>query len=90
MGNTDLFPMGPDYVPVAGIRRFLSGTPPMVGMLAMQDTLALIDEAGIDAMRKKSEQLTAYAIQLSDALLAPLDVTVASPRDPALGAGTSP
>ena len=46
MGNTDPFLMGPDYVPVAGIRRFLSGTPAVVGMLAIEDMVALIDEAG--------------------------------------------
>src|SRR3954453_20073255 len=87
MGNTDPFLMGPDYVPVAGIRRFLSGTPAVVGMLAIQDMVALIDEAGLDAVRKKSEQLTAYAVELADEHLAPYGVTVASPRDPARRGG---
>jgi kynureninase len=87
MGNTDPFLMGPDYVPVAGIRRFLSGTPAVVGMLAIQDMVALIDEAGIDAVRKKSEQLTTYAVELADEHLAPYDVTVRSPRDPARRGG---
>jgi len=87
MGNTDPFLMGPDYVPVQGIRRFLSGTPAVVGMLAVEDMVALIDEAGIDAVRKKSEQLTAYAIELADEQLASYGVTVASPRDPARRGG---
>ncbi len=87
MGNTDPFLMGPDYVPVSGIRRFLSGTPAVVGMLAIQDMVALVDEAGIDAVRKKSEQLTSYAIELADEHLASYGVTVASPRDPARRGG---
>jgi kynureninase len=87
MGNTDPFLMGPDYVPVAGIRRFLSGTPAVVGMLAVEDMVALIDEAGIDAVRKKSEQLTSYAVELTDEHLAPYGVTVRSPRDPARRGG---
>ena len=87
MGNTDPFLMGPDYVPVAGIRRFLSGTPAVVGMLAIQDMVALIDEAGIDAVRKKSEQLTTDAVELADEHLAPYDVTVRSPRDAARRGG---
>jgi kynureninase len=87
MGNTDPFLMGPDYVPVAGIRRFLSGTPAVVGMLAIEDMVALIDEAGIDAVRKKSEQLTSYAVELADEHLASYDVTVRSPRDPARRGG---
>jgi kynureninase len=87
MGNTDPFLMGPDYVPVEGIRRFLSGTPAVVGMLAVEDMVALIDEAGIDAVRKKSEQLTSYAVELADEHLASYGVTVVSPRDPARRGG---
>jgi len=87
MGNTDPFLMGPEYVPVAGIRRFLSGTPAVLGMLAIEDMVALIDEAGMDAVRKKSEQLTSYAVELADADLAPHGVTVRSPRDPARRGG---
>ena len=48
MGAADPFLMGPDVR--AGRRASgasSSGTPPIVGMLAMQDMLALIDEAGI-------------------------------------------
>jgi kynureninase len=87
MGNTDPFLMGPDYLPVTGIRRFLSGTPAIIGMLAIQDMLALIDEVGIDAVRKKSEQLTSYAVELADEQLASYGVTVRSPRDPAQRGG---
>ncbi len=71
MGADEPFLMGPDYAPAAGIRRFLSGTPPIVGMLAMQDMLGLIDEAGIDAVRAKSVALTEYAVAVADELLAP-------------------
>ncbi|MGL4254888.1 MAG: kynureninase, partial [Microbacterium sp.] len=87
MGTADVFAMGPDYRPAAGMRRFLSGTPPIVGMLAMQDTLALIEEAGMDAIRQKSVALTDFAVRVSDALLAPLGVEVASPRDAASRGG---
>ena len=87
MGTADVFAMGPDYRPADGMRRFLSGTPPIVGMLAMQDTLALIEEAGIEAIRAKSIALTEFAVRVGDALLAPLGVSVASPRDPASRGG---
>jgi len=82
MGTADVFAMGPAYTPAAGMRRFLSGTPPVVGMLAMQDTLALLDEVGIEAVRTKSVALTEFAVRVADALLGPLGVSVASPRDP--------
>ncbi len=81
MGAVDPFLMGPTYAPAAGIRRFLSGTPPIVGMLALQDMLALIEEVGMPAVREKSVALTERAVELSDELLAPFGVEVASPRD---------
>lgn len=81
MGVADVFTMGPEYVPAAGIRRFLSGTPPILAMVAMRDTLALVEEVGIAAIRAKSVMLTEFAIRLADAWLAPLGVTVASPRE---------
>jgi kynureninase len=87
MGAEDPFLMGPSYVPAAGIRRFLSGTPAIVGMLALQDMLELVDEADIDNIRFKSTAITTYAVDVADELLAPLGVTVASPRDPARRGG---
>jgi kynureninase len=81
MGAADVFAMGPEYVPAAGIRRFLSGTPAIVGMLAMQDTIQMIDEVGIDQIRAKSVALTEFALELVDAWLVPMGVTVASPRE---------
>ena len=81
MGVRDVFAMGPEYEPAAGIRRFISGTPPIVGMLAMQDTLAMIEECGIDAVRAKSVALTEFAVALADDWLTPLGVRLASPRE---------
>jgi kynureninase len=82
MGAADPFLMGSDYAPAAGIRRFLSGTPSVIGMLAIQDMLALIEGVGIDAVRNKSVALTSYAVDLADELLAGAGVGLASPRDP--------
>lgn len=81
MGARDVFLMGPEYRPADDIRRFLSGTPPIVGMLAMRDTIAMIDEAGMDAVRAKSVALTEFAVALADEWLAPLGVTLATPRE---------
>jgi kynureninase len=83
MGAADPFAMAKHYTPSDGIRRFLSGTPSIIGMLAMQDMLALIEQAGLEAIRGKSIALTEFAIQISDQLLSPLDVQLASPRESA-------
>jgi len=83
MGSSDPFTMAKHYTPSDGIRRFLSGTPSIIGMLAMQDMLALIEQAGLEAIRAKSIALTEFAIEVSDELLSSLGVQLASPRDPA-------
>lgn len=83
MGDGDPFAMAGDYRPAPGIRSFLSGTPPIMGMIAMQEMLTLIEEAGIEAIRAKSLALTEFAIALVDERLAPFGVGLSTPRDPA-------
>ncbi|MET0992228.1 MAG: kynureninase [Lacisediminihabitans sp.] len=81
MGAADVFAMGPGYRPAEGMRRFISGTPPVVGMLAMQDMLDAIETAGIDAIRAKSLALTDHAFALVEELLAEFGVGIATPRE---------
>jgi kynureninase len=80
LGSRTPFEMGQGYEPASGIRGFLSGTPPVIGMLAMQDMIALIDQVGMTAVRAKSVALTEYAVALCAQLL-PGSMLV-SPRDP--------
>ena len=81
LGSARPFEMGQGYEPGPGMRRVLSGTPPVLGMVGLQDTLALIDEAGLAAIRAKSIALTEFAIGLADELLP--DAVLATPRDSA-------
>ena len=87
MGHSEPFAMAADYRPATGIRRFISGTPPIAGMLPMRDMLALMEKAGMAAVRSKSVQLTEFAVEITDEVLAPHGVTVMSPRDPAVRGG---
>jgi kynureninase len=84
MGAAEPFAMAEHYTPSDGIRRFLSGTPSIMAMLGIQDMLALIEQAGLEAIRAKSVALTEFAIEVSDRLLGPLGVAVGSPRDHAV------
>ncbi|MGN6413336.1 kynureninase [Flexivirga sp.] len=87
MGHAEPFTMGPAYAPAEGMRRFISGTPPILGMLPMQDMLGLVEQAGIEAIREKSIRLTEFVVDVADQALAPWGVTVASPRDPSVRGG---
>ena len=83
LGRRDPFTMGPGYEPAEGMLRFISGTPPILSMVPLAAALDVIEEAGMPAIRAKSVALCEFAIELSDALLAPHGVTVASPRESA-------
>ena len=79
-GQRDQFDMGRAYQPAPGIGQFLTGTPQIIGTVAVQEGARLLAEAGIGRLRAKAVALTGYLIGLADAWLAPHGVTVASPR----------
>ena len=83
MGHADVFAMGPDYTPAAGVRRFMTGTPSAVALTAVDCGVELLAEAGMAAVRAKSVALTSYAVDLTDAWLVERGVSLASPREPA-------
>jgi kynureninase len=81
LGSATPFEMGQGYQPGPGIRRVLSGTPPILGMATLGPALAMLGEAGVDAVRAKSIALTEHAVALADALIP--EAELATPRDPA-------
>ncbi len=81
MGHADPFTMGPGYRRSAGMRGFITGTPPILAMVPLRVGVGLVAEAGIDRIRTKSLALTDFALELIDAWLVPLGVELASPRD---------
>jgi len=77
----DQFAMGPRYDPAPGIDAFLTGTPNVVGTVAVEEGARLLGEAGLEQLRAKSIALTSYLVALADEWLAPLGFSLASPRD---------
>ena len=82
MGQYNPFDFGLDYVPEPGLRRFLSGTPPILSLAAIEPGLDLLLEAGMDNIRAKSVQQSEYLIRLYQDLLASLGFRLNSPRNP--------
>jgi kynureninase len=78
--QADQFAMGPRYEPVAGIGRFLAGTPPVIGLAAVLAGAEMLAEAGIGAVRRKAAALTALAVDLHDERLARLGFSLGTPR----------
>jgi kynureninase len=86
-GQRDQFAMGPGYDPAPGIDAVATGTPQIIGTVAVEEGVRLLGEAGIDRLRAKGTALTAYLIALADEWLEPLDFALASPRDDARRGG---
>ncbi|OQW45245.1 MAG: kynureninase [Proteobacteria bacterium SG_bin6] len=79
MGHAAPFDFADGYAPAPGIRRWLAGTPPILGLAAL--------EAGVELMlAADSALLAAKSARLFDQLAATADelgLEVVSPRDPA-------
>jgi kynureninase len=81
-GQRDQFAMGPHYEPASGIERFLAGTPPVLGLAAVEAGVELILEADVERVREKTLALTELLLALHDERLAPLGLRLKTPREP--------
>jgi kynureninase len=80
-GQSQQFEMAPDYDPAEGVTRFLAGTPSVLGMVAVEEGVRVLADAGVTRLRQKSIRLTQLLVELADDRLRPLGFEVASPRE---------
>jgi len=80
-GQCAPFDFALEYVPEPGIARFLTGTPPILSLAAIEPGVDLLLEAGLGRLREKSVQQTEYLIGLWEALLQSLGFSLNSPRE---------
>jgi kynureninase len=86
-GQHDQFAMGDPYDPEPGIGHFLTGTPSVLGLVAVEAGVEVLAEFGIAALRARSLALTEFVVALWGAWLEPLGFTLGSPVDPARRGG---
>jgi kynureninase len=80
-GHAEPFAFRDDYVPAPGIERLLTGTPPILGLAALEEGVRLIAEIGIERLAAKSRALSQF---LRAAVAeAARDLPCVSPEDPA-------
>jgi kynureninase len=75
------FLMQPEFVPRAGADGWQVSNPPIFALVPLRASLALFDEAGMPALRAKSQRLTGYLQYLLDQL-PPGRYEVITPREP--------
>lgn len=80
-GHSRPFAFDIEYEPVSGIRRFHTGTMPILSLAPIADGLRDVNEAGMDAIRAKSLALSDYLIRLVSTQLEPLGFTITSPLE---------
>jgi kynureninase len=77
-GQSDQFAMERPFDPRPGVGRMLNGTPPVLGLTAAREGIAVTVEAGIGAIAAKARTLTGFCLDLADELGFETD----TPRDP--------
>jgi kynureninase len=80
-GDQDPFEFQLQFRKAEGIRKFLSGTPPVISLAGMEPALDMILEAGMGAIRLKSEMQSEYLLSLASQWLADKGVQVGSPEE---------
>ncbi len=82
MGHARVFDFEPRYEGASDIRKFLTGSPFVLSLCAIEPSLDLFLEAGIDRVREKSLRQTELFVALWEAFLRPLGFELRAPRDP--------
>jgi kynureninase len=72
--------MGDTFVPIPTAEAWQLSNPPIFQMAAINASLDIFSEAGMDRLRQKSERLTGYLQSLLDAENSPY-IEVITPRD---------
>lgn len=81
MGHADPFAFAPGYRPAEGIARARVGTPPILGLAALEVGVDLALEADARLVREKSVRMTELFLRFADTSLPGFGI--ATPRDPA-------
>ena len=81
MGDARPFDFHAGYEPAPGISHYLSGTPSVIALAALEASVEVILEAPMDAIRRKSVALGDLFIALVDRHCAGLGLELVSPRE---------
>ncbi len=81
LGHAAPFEFSLEWRPVAGIRRFITSTPPIVALAALDAALDAFDGVSIEEVRAKSVALSKLFIELVDEVGSPA-LEVVTPRVP--------
>jgi kynureninase len=82
MGHAEPFAFDDSYRPKSGIGRFLCGTPPILGVAALEVAVDLILEADLEALYAKGQALCTLFIDLVEERCDRFGLDLRTPRKP--------
>jgi kynureninase len=82
LGHVAPFDFAGGFRPAPDIGRFLSGTPPILGLMALEVGVDLLAEAPSRLLVEKSRKLCTLFIELTDSIRREFGVGLLTPRDP--------
>ena len=81
MGHANPFDFAPSYSPASGINRFLTGTPSILALAALEAGLSTFEGVSMAAIEAKAEAITAFFVDAVEKSCGD-ELALASPRDP--------
>lgn len=81
MGHADLFAFDPDYRPAPGIERFLTGTPSVLALSAVDAAIDAHAQVSPKQLEEKAESLTGFMLEQRARMPALADLNCPTPAD---------
>ena len=83
MGHSDPFAFAPEFTPASDIRKFLTGTPSVLSLAALEAGLDTFEGVEVADLEKKARDLSTFFVGCVERLCGG-EVTLASPSEPEL------
>jgi kynureninase len=75
------FQMAPTFVPAQDASGLQLGTPSMLALAPLEGSLDILEQAGIEAVFRRAQELTGFLIEAAEALVVPYGMTIGTPRE---------
>ncbi|MDP5121921.1 MAG: aminotransferase class V-fold PLP-dependent enzyme, partial [Spirosomaceae bacterium] len=80
-GHKSPFEFAENYAADSGIQRFAAGTPTVLSMAGIEPGLDIMNDAGMENLRRKSVQQSEFLLKMIESELVPFGFKIASPLD---------
>jgi len=82
MGHKAPFEFDPSFTPAEGVGQFMTGTPPILSLAALDAALDVFADVDVKQLNEKSMALAEYFLKLAEQQPALRDLQLSSPKEP--------